>query len=177
MTRLADLTRGPFAGCTGFARLALLLVAALLSVPLGAQETPAPRPEDVSSIDGIVRAFYEVVSGPAGERADVERDRSLHHPEAQVAIAGTDASGEPTVRVMTLDEYHGRNEPRQQGFWEWETDRTVQRSGNVVHVWSHYASARAEDGEPFDRGVNSITLFHDGARWWIMGWMFDASAG
>lgn len=23
--------------------------------------------------------------------------------------------------------------------------------------------------------VHSVTLFHDGARWWIMGWMFDAS--
>ena len=134
------------------------------------------RPEDVSSLDGIIRAYYEIVSGPAGEAPDVERDRSIHHPEAWVAIASTDSSGQPVVNVITLNEYHGESQPRQEGFWEWETDRFVSRSGNMVHVWSSYASARTEGGEPFTRGVNSITLFHDGNRWWIMGWMFDSSA-
>ena len=149
-----------------------LAALAIMHVPLGAQEA---RPEDVSSIDGIIRAYYEVVSGPAGEVADVERDRTLHHPEAWIAIARTDSEGQPAVAVMTLDEYHGENRPRQQGFWEWETDRVVSRSGNMVHVWSSYASARTEGGEPYTRGVNSLTLFHDGTRWWVMGWMFDAA--
>ena len=135
------------------------------------------RPEDVSSIDGIMRAYYEVVSGPAGESADVARDRSLHHPQAWVAIAGSDASGGPVVNVMTLAEYHGDNSPRSEGFWEWETDRVTQRSGNMVHVWSSYAISRTEGGEPYSRGVNSVTLFHDGNRWWIRGWMFDSTAG
>lgn len=139
--------------------------------------TQEPRAEDVATVDGIIAAYYEVVSGPAGERADVERDRSLHHPDAWVAIANVDQSGEPFVNVMTLDEYHGDNAPREEGFWEWETDRVVQQSGNMVHVWSSYASAREEGGKPYARGVNSITLFHDGERWWIMGWMFDGSAG
>jgi hypothetical protein len=128
-------------------------------------------------IDAIIDAYYEIVSGPAGEAADADRDRSLHHPDAWVAIAGTDASGRPSANVMSLDDYHGENVPRQQGFFEWETDRETRRSGNMVHVWSSYASARTPDGEPFTRGVNSITLFHDGTRWWIMGWMFDSSAG
>ena len=140
---------------------------------LGAQTA---RPEDVSTIDGIIRAYYQVVSGPAGETSDAARDRSLHHPQAWVAVAGTDAGGTPSVRVMTLTEYHGANPPRKEPFWEWETDRVTQRSGNLVHVWSSYASARSPGGESFARGVNSITLFHDGTRWWIMGWMFDASA-
>ena len=81
------------------------------------------------------------------------------------------------VNVITLAEYYGENPPRRQGFWEWETDRVVSRSGNMVHVWSSYASARTEGGEPYAHGVNSITLFHDGTRWWIMGWMFDSAAG
>ena len=154
----------------------LLLVPALALLAHAPAAAQTPRPGDVSSIDGIIRAYYEVVSGPVGERADVDRDRSLHHPDAWVAIAGSDEDGSPSVRVMSLDEYHGDNPPRSQGFWEWETDRTVQQSGNLVHVWSHYASARTPDGEPFDRGVNSISLFHDGRRWWIMGWMFDTTA-
>ena len=120
--------------------------------------------------------YYEIVSGPAGEAPDAERDRSLHHPDAWVAIAGEDSAGKPMVQVMSLDDYHGDNAPRQTGFWEWETDRVVSRSGNMVHVWSTYASARTPEGEPFATGVNSITLFFDGSRWWIMGWMFDSGA-
>jgi len=151
----------------------ILLPLAFLSLPAGAQEA---RPEDVSSIDGIIKAYYEVVSGPAGERADAVRDKTLHHPDAWVAISDEDSSGAPVVTVMSLGGYYGENAPRKEGFWEWETDRVVHRSGNMVHVWSSYASARTEGGEPFDRGVNSITLFFDGTRWWIMGWMYDASA-
>lgn len=154
--------------------LAAAVGVALTSVSLAAQTA---RPDDVASIDGIIAAYYEVISGPAGEAADVARDRSLHHPEAWVSIAGVGADGAPTVRVVSLDEYHGDAGPRSQAFWEWETDRVVQRSGNMAHVWSSYASAREPDGEPFATGVNSITLFHDGDRWWIMGWMFDSSAG
>jgi len=147
-----------------------------LLVPAAGFAQPQAAPRDVSSIDGIMRAYYEVVSGPAGQASDIERDRTLHHPEAWIAIARVDESGAPAVSVMTLDGYYGDNPPRREGFWEWETDRVTQRSGNMVHVWSSYASARTPQGEPFARGVNSITLFHDGERWWIMNWMFDASA-
>ena len=148
----------------------------ILTHTLSVARAQTARPQDVSSIDGIIRAYYQVVSGPAGGVVDIERDRSLHHPNAWVAIASRDSAGGPQVRVMPLADYHGANAPRAEGFYEWETGREVHRSGNMVHVWSSYASARTEGGEPFSRGVNSITLFHDGARWWIMGWMFDSSA-
>jgi len=160
-------------------RTALSTIAGLVSlalVPGSASAQQEGRPEDVATIDGIMKAYYEVVSGPAGEVADVERDRTLHHPEAWIAISSTDTSGKPRVSVMTLDGFYGDNAPRQQGFWEWETDRVIKQSGNMVHVWSSYASSRTEGGEVFDTGVNSITLFWDGDRWWIMNWMFDASA-
>ena len=74
----------------------------LVLVPAAVGAQRAPRPEDVATVDGILRAYYEVVSGPAGEAADVERDRSLHHADAWVAIANVDPSGTPSVRVMTL---------------------------------------------------------------------------
>jgi hypothetical protein len=152
-----------------------IAVLVLVHGSAGAQQQA--QPEDVATIDGIVQAYYEVVSGPAGESSDLERDRSLHHPDAWVAVANVDSAGKPFVDVMTLDGFHGDNAPREEGFWEWETDRVIQRSGNMVHVWSSYATARTQGGEPFARGVNSITLFYDGERWWIMNWMFDASGG
>ena len=161
--------RRPLSALLGVVLLAFLAPA----VGLSGQDVD---PADVSTIDGIIQAYYEVVSGPAGAQSDVARDRALHHPDAWVAIAGVDDTGRPTVTRMTLDEYHGANPPRQQPFWEWETAREVRRSGNMVHVWSSYASATSPGGDPFDRGVNSITLFWDGTRWWIMGWMFDGAA-
>lgn len=30
-------------------------------------ETIAPRPEDVATLDGIIKAFYETISGPQGQ--------------------------------------------------------------------------------------------------------------
>lgn len=150
---------------------ALAVFAGTASV--GAQDA---RPEDVSTIDGIIAAYYDVISGPAGEAPDVARDQSLHHPDAWVAIANTAPDGSKTVNVMSLAEYHGDGGPRAQPFYEWETERTIQRSGDMVHVWSHYASSREPNGEVFDTGVNSITLLWDGARWWVMGWMFDQTA-
>jgi hypothetical protein len=146
--------------------------AAALPAQASAQEA---RPADVSSIDGIISAYYEVVSGPAGGAADVHRDRTLHHPSAWVAIAGRDSAGGPVVNVTDVGGYHGENRPRRQDFWEWETDRVVNRSGNMAHVWSSYAIARTPNGAPYARCVNSITLFYDGTRWWIIGWMFDSA--
>jgi hypothetical protein len=132
---------------------------------------------DVVFIDAIIDAYYDVVSGPAGVVADVERDRFLHHPEHWVAIANVDAEGRPVVNVGDLDTYHGPEpQPRDEPFYERETERVVQRFGNVAHVWSSYVSSRSPDGEPFDHGVNSISLWFDGERWWIMNWMFDAAA-
>ena len=154
-------------------RAALGAALVLPTLPVRAADHSA----DVVSIDAIIDAYYEVVSGPAGEIADVERDRFLHHPEHWVAIAARDDEGRPVVDVQTLDDYHGANPaPRSQPFYERETDRVVQRFGTVAHVWSSYESARSPDGEPFTRGVNSISLWFDGERWWIMNWMFDAAA-
>jgi len=159
-------------------RFAALVAVALAWTGGRATAQVGPRPGDVATLDGIIRAYYEVVSGPAGERPDRARDLSLHHPDALVAIAGTDAEGRRILRTMTPDEYHDLfGEPRAQGFYEVEIHREVQQFGSVVHVWSTYASSTEPDGEPFARGVNSIQLFHDGERWWITSWIFDGTPG
>ncbi|MFK7863638.1 MAG: hypothetical protein AB8B95_05345 [Pseudohongiellaceae bacterium] len=159
-----------------YLRLNLKLILGVIFLAPGMSLAQQASVEDVATIDGIINAYYEAVSGPIGESADASRDRLLHHPDAWVAIAGVDQEGKPLVNVMSLDDYHGDNAPRTQAFWEWETARETKRSGNMVHVWSSYASALTLKGDPFTRGVNSITLFNDGERWWIMGWMFDSSA-
>ena len=135
----------------------------------------AQSSEDVKTIDGIIRAYYEIVSGPAGESADRERDMFIHHPNAWVAIADLDSSGQPTLARMSLGDYHDRfGGARSEPFYEKEIHRTTQRFGNMAHVWSTYVISDREDGPVLSRGINSITLYHDGSRWWVMGWMYDS---
>lgn len=140
-----------------------------------AQVETAADPNDVSTLDDIIRAYYEVVSGPAGGTPDRARDHTLHLPNALVGVPGRDEHGAPALVTMTLDEYHDQSGgPRPEGFFEKEIHRVVQRFGTVAHVMSTYASATTPDGEPFSRGINSIQLTWDGERWWIASWIFDS---
>lgn len=163
-------------------RLCRLIVGfALLEFAIAPAQVLAQQPDaiwpdaDVATLDAVVGAYYDVISGPAGEAADRARDEWLHHPDALVAITGADGDGRPFIRTMRLGEYHdafggARSEP----FYEWEIHREVHRFGNIAHVWSTYVSSREPGGEPFARGINSIQLYYDGDRWWITGWIFDS---
>ena len=57
---------------------------------------------DVVSIDAILKAMYETISGRAGQPRDWERDRALHHPRALLAPA-KQAPGGPAAGVFTFD--------------------------------------------------------------------------
>lgn len=151
----------------------LLLLLAALAAPLSAQTTA--RPEDVATLDGIMKAYYDVVSGPAGSLPDPARDGTLHHPQAQITLLSRKANGTATVVVTDLAGYYKQTGtgPRTKGFFEHEIHRVTQRIGAVAHVWSTYESAETPGGKPFSRGINSIQLFFDGTRWWILGWVFD----
>jgi len=140
-----------------------------------AQVEQVAASDDVRTLDDIIRAYYEVVSGPAGEVPDRARDQTLHLPNALVGVPGQDESGVATLITMTLDDYHDRfGGARAEGFYEKEIHRVVQRFGNVAHVMSTYASSTTPEGEAFDRGINSIQLTWDGERWWIVSWIFDS---
>lgn len=153
---------------------ATLGLAVATALKLAAQATA--RPEDVRTIDGIMKAYYEVVSGPKGAIPDEARDQTLHHPKAQVTLIDRKADGTTTARVGTLADYYAASgrAPRKEPFYEKEIHRVTQRIGSVLHVWSTYESRREPNGKPFTRGINSIQLYWDGARWWILGWVFDS---
>ena len=132
---------------------------------------------DVATLEGILRAMYEVISGPAGKARDWERFRNLYAPDARLVpvIAGPP----PRARVLTAEEYIRRVGPifAKEDFWERETGRQTERFGRVAHVLSHYESLRHPTGEPFERGTNSVQLFTDGERWWIVSVMWNTNRG
>ena len=136
-----------------------------------AQPEPAARPADVESIDAIMRAIYDVISGPAGQKRDWDRFRSLMAPGARLIPTGRRADGTGGMRVWTAEEYIQTAGPQLEtsGFFEREIGRKLERYGNVVHLMSAYDSKRTlNDPAPFARGVNSFQLFFDGKRWWVV---------
>ncbi len=156
-----------------FFRMASLAIIALAAADSLQAQTPA-RPEDVSTLDGIIRAYYEVVSAPAGQPRDWPRDSSLHMPDAQVLIVGNGEDGQPYARVMSLGDFHRESvDLAERGFFEYEINRETQTHGAIAHVWSTYEWRTTRDGAVGGRGINSIQLYHDGKRWWITSWMFD----
>jgi len=144
--------------------------AAHASAQQAAPAVSAPDAADVESIDGIVDALYDVLSGPKGEARDWDRLRSLFHPEARMIPTGPTPTGSFVARLMTVEDYIGSSGAmiEQIGFREVELARRVEAFGNVAHVWSTYAGYREGVEQPFLRGINGIQLFDDGSRWWVM---------
>ncbi|MFD0861475.1 hypothetical protein ACFQ1M_04600 [Sungkyunkwania multivorans] len=157
--------------------LKLLALSLFLCFATNAQESNKnkyPLKEDVTTIDGIIKAYYDVISGPAGAPRNWERDKSLHHPNALISVTGKDKDNKPFIMVQSLPDYHKSFGIPKTGFWEYEIKREIQEFGNIAHVWTTYETRQEQNGPVTERGINSIQLYHDGHRWWILSWMFDS---
>ena len=133
--------------------------------------TPVANPADVNSIDAIVAAVYDVISGPAGKKRDWDRMRSLFMPGARLVPTGPRPNGGYGSRALTVEDYLTRSAPlfEKEGFFEKESARRTESFGQIAHVFSTYESRHApDDAKAFQRGINSIQLMNDGKRWWIV---------
>jgi len=142
-----------------------------------APAAPAANPADVSSPDAIIAALYDVISGAAGQKRNWDRFRSLFLPGGRLIGTGQNPQGVRRYRVMTPDEYVQLSGTvlERDGFFERELHRETSTFGNVLHAFSTYDSKRKlEDPQPFARGINSIQLFNDGTRWWVVTIFWDA---
>ncbi len=161
----------------------LLIVSASVQVAgtaLAAQSPPAPaaaRPQDVGSIDAIIKSLYQVISGPSAQKRDWDRFRSLFVPGALLIPAVSREGEKPVTRTLDVEAYIRRTDPifQKEGFWESEKERKTEISGNLAHAFSTYESRHEEGGQPFQTGVNSIQLFNDGTRWWIVTVMWNST--
>ena len=139
--------------------------------PQPTPSAPAANPNDVNSMDSILVAVYDVISGPAGKKRDWNRMRSLFLPGARLVPTNPRPTGGYGSRVLTVDEYIARAEPffEKEGFYEKESARKTEMFGQIAHVFSTYESRHApDDQKPFQRGINSFQLMNDGTRWWIV---------
>jgi hypothetical protein len=141
---------------------------------LGAK-VPVPNAGDVNSLDAILRAIYQVISGPAGDR-DWQRFRSLFLPQARFTQVGKQPDGATFVISWSMDEFVRdativfAKEP----FYENGIVNRSETYGKMTQVFSSYESRHAPGEKPFERGINSIQLLNDGTRWWVISIAWDS---
>jgi hypothetical protein len=141
------------------------------AAPAQVAPAPAAHPEDVASPDAIIVAVYNVISGPAGEKRDWDRMRSLFYSGARLIPTAPKKEGGTGAISLTPQEYIDRSGPylEKNGFSEREISRRTEAWGNILQAFSAYESRHdAKDDKPFARGINSFQLFFDGSRWWIL---------
>jgi hypothetical protein len=143
---------------------------------------PTADPADVESIDAIIGAVYDVISGEAGEARDWDRFRSLFISEARLIPSGRRPDGIHGYIVWSYEDYVQRagGQLEANGFFEDEAHRVTERWADIAHVFSTYNSYRTtadrEAGEPFQRGINSFQLMFDGDRWWVVSIMWEGES-
>ncbi len=125
--------------------------------------------KDTRSIESTVLALYEVISGEPGSPRDWDRFKNLFKPEARLIPTRKDDQGNLTIKAMTPDEYVQLFSSRiPTGFFERELSRKVEEYGTVVHVFSTYETKEKKDGPVTNRGINSIQLFKDKDRYYVV---------
>jgi len=136
---------------------------------------PAAKPEDVASIEAIIAALYDVISGPAGQARDWNRMRSLFIPGGRLMPTAPRPAGAVGIRLLEVNDYIASSGPTLErlGFREREIARRVERFGHIAHVFSTYEGRMEADPNTM-RGINSIQLLNDGTRWWVISVYWEA---
>lgn len=137
-------------------------------------EKSFPLIKDVSTINGLMKAFYEVVSGEAGEKRQWERDLSIHSPKAIYSYM-TNVNEELKQVTLSLNDFHKEtdNMVLETAFYETEINREVKIFGNIANVWSTYETRLEKNGIVARRGINSVQLFYSNNKWEIISLVFD----
>jgi len=159
--------------------LVLLLVAACAAAPPIARAADAAS-GDGATIDTAIAALYASVSHKPEDPPDFDRLRELllhggifvppRRQGQDLAVVDVDGFADRYRKAIAARKEAGQPT----GFSEREISRRADCFGNVCQVFSTYESRTAPaDPRPFQRGINSIQLVRDGARWWIASVAWD----
>jgi hypothetical protein len=166
--------------------VSLLLLSTLSALPATARAdelTRADRPAcgtqhvDPAAVDAgtLVRALYDIVSGPANRAKDWARLERLHAPRAIITPTQHRNTVPFAAAPQALSEFIALNERlfANRGFHEREIFQRVQRFGHIAHVWSGYETREHPGGPVQGRGINSFQLLNDGQRWCVLSATWD----
>jgi hypothetical protein len=129
----------------------------------------------LTTIDALLTALYDVISGPAGEEPSWDRERNLFAPDARLIPTRVGPDGELRARVLDVEGYIAsrREYLRDNDFFERQVRREVRQFGRIAQVFSEYESATTPGGPPFVRGVNLLQLVFRDGRWWIQSILWE----
>jgi len=139
-----------------------------------AQETTEPptiNPKDVESVDNIISAFYQSISGTQEEKRDWNRFQSLFFPNARLIPTGkANEQGQFRTQLISVADFIISSDIwfTENGYFQKEIFRKTDSFSHLTHVISTFESRKTQEENFFIRGVYSIQLFHDGDRWWII---------
>jgi hypothetical protein len=159
---------------------AFALAAALLVPTLSAQ-APAPQPTTpaqacppTTTLDELVKALDDAVSGPADK--DRTCFRALFIPEARLSPLVTNKDdGSVAPRLLTVEGWI--EAVRKRGslvFYERQVKVKTETYGHLANLWSTYETRSTPDGKAEVRGINSIQAFFDGKRWKVTAILWQA---
>ena len=136
-----------------------MIAAMLAAVALA----PAQNRADLAAIDRAIHAVYDVISGPAGQKRDFDKMRSLFAPGATMK-----AIGRKGLRGGSVEDYIARNQEvlEKEGFNERELGRRVEIWGGLATAWSAY-DGRTANGSFHERGINSFQLVKVDGKWLV----------
>jgi len=128
-----------------------------------------PQATDVSSIDAIIQASYDALSGPVGAPRQWARYLNLLDPDARLVSESLDAhTGMPTVTRLGRDEYVrvANDYLVRSGFIDRKLGCITNRFDSVASVRCGFEGFEAS--RLVERGVAFYHVYHDGKRWWIL---------
>ena len=143
--------------------------------PTSAPATIAVNPRDVASVDAIIDALYDANTNLVDQKRGADRFRSLFAPGARLVPTAGRPNAKATLSVLSVEDYvklASSGQPRH-GFSEREIARTADGFGRIMQVFSTYEARRDSSDQKPTRGINSIQLFNDGSRWWVVTVFWD----
>lgn len=154
----------------------LLTVFGLLCL-ISAQGQTTPYQQDVTTIDNIMYAIYDVISGSADEPRDWERFHYLFAKDAKLIPTGKNPADSTIVyRYWSPEDYQKMFTANRTSFFERELHRETQAFGNIVHVFSTYETKTEKNGPVVNRGINSFQIFKGKDRYYIMNIFWSAES-
>jgi hypothetical protein len=155
-------------------KLAAFTLAAVVFSPSLFAQTPqgqgAAQPSaclPTTTLDQLIKALDDAVSGPADKDRTCFRDVIL--PDARLMPLVHAADGSVAPRILTVDDWI--NAVRKRGssvFYERQVKVITETYGHMAHLWSTYETRTTPDGKPEVRGINSIQAVNDGQRWRVI---------
>ena len=159
----------------------IFLVAFIIgNADLNAQSQTDKYSQDTKSIQHLLDAYYDCISGPIGQKRDFERLKHLFHPDALLMYSywNKEETKASTLIFKSLDAYIEKLDYLdKKGFYEHEISNTIDEFGSISQVFSTY-TFRVEDKSVAPKtGITSYQILFDGLRYWIvsMFWTFESN--